>query len=147
MIDARDAVAPVDLLHAVDRPLVQPLGLLARVLDLQTRFDVFDGRRYEADGRAGHDPRHGVPQRGQLVRWCLVVIRGGRDLAPEQHAEGRRRRGSAVGVEERLVEQPPVEGQRAEHDGVHEHPSHERRRGAFVQAGQSLFLDRLDEAL
>ena len=60
MVDARQAVELIDLARAVDGAAVQAFGLLARVLDLQARFDVLDRGGYEADGAAGHDASEGV---------------------------------------------------------------------------------------
>lgn len=57
VIHTPDSVMPIDLGQRIDRPAVQALRLVGRVLDLQPRFDVLHGRRDEAHGRAGHDAR------------------------------------------------------------------------------------------
>ena len=71
--------------------------------------------------------------------------------------ESMRGCGSAIGREwccchvgwrkERLMQEFAVECKGAEHDAVHEHPAHEGRGGAFVEAGYAFFADGEEEAL
>lgn len=114
VIHAADAVVAPHLPQTVHRPAVQPLALARGVLDLQARLDVLDGRRDEAHRRAGQDAREAVAVRGQRQRRVVERV--------------QRR------VEQVVLDQPPVHGQAAQHDAVHEHPAHERRRRAFVEA-------------
>lgn len=49
--------------------------------------------------------------------------------------------------EDVLVEEPAVEGQGAKHDGVHEHPSDQGRRGTLIEPTKPFLSDRLKEAV
>lgn len=68
VVDAAHAVVGVDLAHAVEGARIQALGLARGVLDLQAGLDVLHGRGDEADGRASHDARDAVSDRGQIRR-------------------------------------------------------------------------------
>ena len=114
MVHAAYPVVLVDLGDAVDGPAVQPVGLLGGVLDLQAGLDVLDGGGDEADGGAGEDAGHAVAVRGQRARGVV---------------QGVPRR-----VEEVVAQQAAVDGQRAEHDAVHEHPANQGRGRALVEA-------------
>lgn len=130
----------VDLTHAVDGTRVQTLSLVGRVLDLQARLDVLDGRGNEGHGRACHDASDavaegrevgdGVQRRVRLV--CATTGRG---------------RGVRLRYEYVFGEQPPVDGQAAQHQRVHEHPADQRRRRALVEAPDALVPHRLHDAL
>lgn len=120
VVDAGGAVVRVDAPRAVPRARVQPVGLARRVLDLQPRLDVLDGRRDEADGGAGEQPGEAVAERLE------VADRHGEDV---------------------LGHEAPVDGQGAHEDRVHEHPADEGRGDALVQAEDALIADGLGEAL
>ena len=46
-----------------------------------------------------------------------------------------------------VVQQASVQCETPQHQTVHEHPSHKRWRGAFVEARYALFADRLEDAV
>lgn len=118
---AAQAVGGVDLADAVDWARVGAVGPPSAVLDLQPRLDVLDGRGDEADGPASEDARKPVAEGGHG--------RLGRD--PERA----------------LGQQPPVDIERSQHDGIHHHPAHQRWRRALVQAAHPLARDSLRHAL
>lgn len=103
MVEPWNPVVSIDLPRAVDRTAVQTLGFLARILDLQARFEVFDGGGNETHRCACHDAGHCVAEGGELV-----------DLRMGERAIGARETGwgggHAVGGEEGSVEEFSVEG-------------------------------------
>lgn len=133
-----------DLGKTVDGPGVQPFTLIRRVLHLQSGFYVLDRPRDEGYGPAGHDAGEGVAHDGEF----LLGLGG-----------------ETRGVEEVVVEDAAVDAERAEHAAntsgyrssfvfgvgcihrVHEHPSHERRRGPLVYPLYALISQRLCETV
>lgn len=61
--------------------------------------------------------------------------------------ERTRTRRHPMRIEQRPMQEFPIVGQGTQHQAIHEHPSHERGRGAFVESCDAFFLDRLHEAL
>nr|POE80869.1 hypothetical protein CFP56_56942 [Quercus suber] len=106
-------VLPEDLVDAVDRPGVLPRRLRRLVLDLQPRLHVLDRRRDEADRPAREDTGHAMAQRRQSLAL-------GRGEMPRRAGRPRAQR-----LEDVLVDQPAVGGERAQHERVHEHPSYQ----------------------
>lgn len=82
LVDAAQAVGGVDLAHAVDGALVEAVGLVGRVLDLQARLDVLHGRRDEGDGEPGHDARDAVAEGREVGDggYRLGGVKGGRKV-------------------------------------------------------------------
>lgn len=160
-----------NLAHAVDRPRVQAVGLVRRVLHLQARLDVLDGRRDEADGAPRERARDPVAQRRQPVRGRVGV---------RASSGGRRRvvittrRRQARG-EDVVGEKAAIDVQGAQHarrcgrvrsafdfhcaiwiarkrgggdlHRVHEHPAHERRGRALVETPDAFIADSLEDAV
>ena len=104
MIYPRNTVIFVDLRQAVNGPFIQSLGLLGRVLNLQSCFDVLDWCCDERDCCACHHTCHGVADCGQLVdlgvRETEVPFR-----------EGGGGGGHAVPIEEGFMQDSSVEGE------------------------------------
>lgn len=139
LVHAPQAVGAVDFAHAVERAPVQTLGLASRVLDLQARLDVFDGRGDEGDGGPGRDARDAVAGGREVGYGVVGGVRLGRAIGKGRAQQPRR--------EYVLGEQPPVDGQAAQHQRVHEHPADQRGRRALVESPDALVAQGLGQAL
>jgi len=128
------------LRQAVDGAFIQSLGLLRRVLDLQTRFDVLDRCCDERDCSSGHYACHCMAYRRQFVDFGV----GERKILL---CEGEGGGIHAVRVEEGLVKDSAVEGEGSEHDAVHKHPSYKRWGSSFIEPRDTFFSDSLQKAL
>lgn len=140
-----EGVETNDLARAVHRPAVQARALVGRVLDLQAGLNVLDGGGDEADGSAGQHAGERVAQCRQRRRHGGRADGGGQLRARAQGERGDG--GLGAGREEVLVQQAAVEGQRAQHHAVHEHPPDQRWRGALVQPADALVAQRLAQAV
>lgn len=149
-----------DLGETVNRTAVQPVSLVRGVLDLQARLDVLDGRGDKTDRRARHRPRDAVAHGRQLG---FDLPAGLLDLFVRDAGD----RLDGWVREDVFLEHPPVEGQGAEHavysgqqggkyleawqgdmvHGVHEHPSCQWRRCAFIQAREAFLPEGLKKAI
>ncbi|KAG7700116.1 hypothetical protein KL930_000803 [Ogataea haglerorum] len=107
LVQRAQAVVLDQLYQAVDRPGVL-LGLRV-VLDLQSRLQLFYRGGHKGHGEARAEAGETAACKGQLLLGGVQVF----------------------------LDQPAVQGERAEHDGVHEHPAHQRRREALVQSADS----------
>lgn len=129
-----------NFLDAVYGPAVQPLALVGRVLHLQPCLDVLDRRGDGAHGPAGHHARYAVAEIRQLAGVSLQVRfrRAQRQGKERPHVPFRK---------DVLVQQPPVDGQGAQHEGVHEHPADQWWRRALVQAPYPFISHGLQHAV
>lgn len=87
-----------NFLATINWPGVEAFGFVCRILDLQTRLDVFDGSCDERDSPARHHSGYAV-----AIHWqyALAWILGGPLMVN--------------GVEVVVVEQPTVDSQRTQH--------------------------------
>ncbi|KAG7822084.1 hypothetical protein KL928_000559 [Ogataea angusta] len=117
LVQRAEAVVSDQFDQTVDRPGELP-GFRV-VLDLQPRLQLFYRRSHKGHGESRSEAGQTAACKGQFfLCWVQVVL-----------------------------DEPAVQGERAEHDGVHEHPAHERRREALVESPNSFVAQSFQRAV
>ncbi|KAG7862913.1 hypothetical protein KL939_000232 [Ogataea angusta] len=117
LVQRAEAVVSDQFDQTVDRPGELP-GFCV-VLDLQPRLQLFYRRSHKGHGESRSEAGQTAACKGQFfLCWVQVVL-----------------------------DEPAVQGERAEHDGVHEHPAHERRREALVESPNSFVAQSFQRAV
>lgn len=117
LVERPDPVVLPQLHGTVDRSRVDPA--LGVVLHLQPSLQLLYWRRNKRDRPTGQQPCSTMAH-----KWHFLLL-----------------------GEEGLLHKSPVDVQRAKHDRIHHHPSHQRWGEALVQPGDPLVLESLERAV